>query len=120
MSKQLTFTIACAAVLSTVIPGAAGYFSARLDAVEAAEQRVSALHQRLATKVAKISLPRPCGPNGETRTKPEREPVPAAFVPAPETPTSPRNRWPRQDQPVVPAPEWNPTPITPADAAGED
>ncbi|GAA2377950.1 hypothetical protein [Nonomuraea africana] len=119
MSKQLTFTIACAAVLSAVIPGAAGYFSARLEAVEAAEQRVAALQQRLVTTVAKVSLPRPCGP-AQTRTRPEREPVPAAFVPAPETPKSPRHRWPREDLPVVPAPEWNPAPITPADAAGED
>lgn len=59
MSKQLTFTLACAAVLSAVVPGAAGYFSARMDAVEAAEHSLRMLESRVEARP--VSWPQPCG-----------------------------------------------------------
>lgn len=61
MSKQLTFTLACAAVLSAVIPGAAGYFSARMDAVTSAERQLRMLETRLqSAETRPASLPKPC------------------------------------------------------------
>ncbi|GIH80425.1 hypothetical protein [Planobispora longispora] len=47
MSKQRTFTLACAALLAVVVPGGAGYLSARVDAVEETYRRLSALEDRL-------------------------------------------------------------------------
>ncbi|MGW5681806.1 hypothetical protein [Nonomuraea sp. NPDC003754] len=93
MAKHVTFMIACAAVLSTVIPGTAGYFSARMEAVEAAELRVAMMQARLANKIQMVSLPRPCSPVPANRLK-ARPTAPRALVPA--------------EQPVVPAPEYGP------------
>ncbi|MFE3451339.1 hypothetical protein ACFXJ8_20680 [Nonomuraea sp. NPDC059194] len=104
MAKQFTFMIACAAVLSTVIPGAAGYFSARMEAVEAAERRVAMMQARLATKIELVSLPRPCSPVPATRLR-TRHPAPRAF--APETAGGRRAHQERSE------------PITPG-VAGED
>ncbi|MCF6471055.1 hypothetical protein FAF44_22025 [Nonomuraea sp. MG754425] len=64
MSKQLTFTLACAVVLSALLPGVAGYLSARLEAVEAAERNLQALEARLSLREARdarpVSFPAPC------------------------------------------------------------
>ncbi|MCP2362792.1 hypothetical protein HD597_009812 [Nonomuraea thailandensis] len=64
MSKQMTFTLACAVVLSAVVPGVAGYLSARLEAVETAERNLRALEARLDVREARdsraVSLPAPC------------------------------------------------------------
>ncbi len=72
MSKQMTFTLACALVLATVIPGAAGYLSARLEAIEAAERNLRAVEARLNARMVRegreakeerpVSLPAPCVP----------------------------------------------------------
>ncbi|MFD1937128.1 hypothetical protein ACFSKW_37220 [Nonomuraea mangrovi] len=106
MAKHFTFMIACAAVLSTVIPGAAGYFSARMEAVESAERRVAMMEARLANKIEMVSLPRPCSPGPATRLKVKRPPS-RAFVPAPGTGGE---RHARQDQSE---------PITPGVAGGD-
>ncbi|MFC7590638.1 hypothetical protein ACFQYP_48335 [Nonomuraea antimicrobica] len=64
MSKQLTFTLACAVVLSAVIPGVAGYMSARLEAIDVAERNLRALEARLDVREARdarpVSFPAPC------------------------------------------------------------
>ncbi|MGW3351105.1 hypothetical protein ACWDA3_48060 [Nonomuraea rubra] len=64
MSKQMTFTLACAVVLSAVVPGVAGYLSARLEAIETAERNLRALETRLSVREARdtraVSLPAPC------------------------------------------------------------
>lgn len=64
LSKQLTFTLACAVVLSALVPGVAGYLSARLEAIETAERNLRALEARLDVREARdtrpVSLPAPC------------------------------------------------------------
>ncbi|MGR6913024.1 hypothetical protein ACU635_02065 [[Actinomadura] parvosata] len=64
LSKQMTFTLACAVVLSALVPGVAGYLSARLEAIETAERNLRALETRLNVREARdtrpVSLPAPC------------------------------------------------------------
>lgn len=64
LSKQMTFTLACAVVLSALVPGVAGYLSARLEAIEAAERNLHALEARLDVREARdtrpVSYPAPC------------------------------------------------------------
>ncbi|MEV0381849.1 hypothetical protein [Nonomuraea sp. NPDC050643] len=64
LSKQMTFTLACAVVLSALVPGVAGYLSARLEAIEAAERNLHALEVRLNVREARdarpASFPAPC------------------------------------------------------------
>ncbi len=57
MSKQMTFTLACAVVLSALGPGVAGYLSARLEAIEAAESNLRALEARLNVREARDARP---------------------------------------------------------------
>jgi hypothetical protein len=79
MSKQMTFTLACAVVLSALGPGVAGYLSARLEAIESAERNLQALEQRLDRREARdarpVSWPAPCG---RMTPAPRFQPVPAA------------------------------------------
>ncbi|MEV0582945.1 hypothetical protein [Nonomuraea sp. NPDC050310] len=85
MGKQLTFSLACAAVMSALLPGAAGYLSARMEAIEAAELRLQTMEIRLqrgsTQQVRPVSFPRPCEMASPLPTEP---PAAAAFVPAPE------------------------------------
>jgi hypothetical protein len=64
MSKQTTFALACAVVLSALVPGVAGYLTARLEAIEAAERNLRALEARLDLREARdarvVSFPAPC------------------------------------------------------------
>ncbi|MFI9593429.1 hypothetical protein [Nonomuraea sp. NPDC052265] len=64
MSKQMTFTLACAVVLSALGPGVAGYLSARLEAIRTAERNLHALEARLDVRQARdvrpVSFPLPC------------------------------------------------------------
>ncbi|MGP3917976.1 hypothetical protein [Nonomuraea sp. 10N515B] len=64
MSKQMTFALACTVVLSALIPGVAGYLSARLEAIEAAERNLRALEARLDLREARdarpVAFPGPC------------------------------------------------------------
>lgn len=88
MSKQMIFVLACVIVLSAVIPGAVGYLSARLEAIESAERNLHALEARLHTRMAReardarpVTFPAPCVPGtGPSRTQ-LREPPAAALVP---------------------------------------
>lgn len=102
LSKQVTFSLACAVVLSAVVPGVAGYLSARIESIETAERNLHAQELRLNARMARemresqpISYSAPCE---LTSVKPLMEqPPPAAFVPAPEYKPSKKH-----DQPVVP------------------
>ncbi|NUP03282.1 MAG: hypothetical protein HOV96_34500 [Nonomuraea sp.] len=64
LSKQMTFALACAVVLSALVPGVAGYLSARLEAIESAERNLHALEARLDVREARdarpVSYPAPC------------------------------------------------------------
>lgn len=64
MSRQMTFTLACAVVLSALGPGVAGYLSARLEAIQTAERNLHALRARLDVRQARdvrpVSFPLPC------------------------------------------------------------
>ncbi|MEU8320843.1 hypothetical protein AB0C33_21025 [Nonomuraea sp. NPDC048881] len=64
MSRQMTFTLACAVVLSALGPGVAGYLSARLEAIRTAERNLHALQARLDVRQARdvrpVSFPLPC------------------------------------------------------------
>ncbi|GAA4056899.1 hypothetical protein [Nonomuraea soli] len=98
MGKQLTFSLACAAVLAAaVVPGTAGYLSARLESVEAAEHQLRSLELRLqrgqASMTRTISWPQPCEMASPLPTVPPA----AAFVPAPEF--KPKKR---AHQPIIP------------------
>ncbi|MGN9785013.1 hypothetical protein ACTMTF_26520 [Nonomuraea sp. ZG12] len=84
-SKQMAFTLACAVVASAVIPGLAGYVSARLEAIESAERSLRALEARLEAREARgvrtVSIPirclRPPGPPKQL----QRQPPAAALEP---------------------------------------
>ncbi|MEV4892405.1 hypothetical protein AB0K48_23800 [Nonomuraea sp. NPDC055795] len=109
LSKQVTFSLACAVVLSALIPGAAGYLSARVESIEAAERHLHAqearLNARLARETRPVSYPAPCEVQP---ARPIREqPAPAAFVPAPEYKPDFKPRK-RERPPVVPPPAWLP------------
>ncbi|MGN9843768.1 hypothetical protein ACTMTI_37150 [Nonomuraea sp. H19] len=72
MSKQMTFTLAIAVVLSALVPGVAGYLSARLEAIEAAERNLRALEARLDLREARDARP-VSFPAGCLRTPPEQQ-----------------------------------------------
>ncbi|MFI7639181.1 hypothetical protein [Nonomuraea sp. NPDC049400] len=81
MSKQMTFTLACVVVLSALVPGVAGYLSARLEAIEAAERNLQALEARLHIREARdthpVSFPGPCL---RTPATPRFQQVPASAL----------------------------------------
>ncbi|MGP3962907.1 hypothetical protein ACTWPT_43650 [Nonomuraea sp. 3N208] len=81
MSKQMTFALACTVVLSALIPGVAGYLSARLEAIEAAERNLRALEARLDLREARdarpVSFPAPCL---RTPSTPRFQEVPATAL----------------------------------------
>ncbi|MEV0203500.1 hypothetical protein [Nonomuraea sp. NPDC050691] len=85
MSKQMTFTLTCAVAFSALIPGAAGYLSGRLEAVESAERELHAIETRLRSREARearqawpVAYPAPCGV--QTPGPQERSPVGFALV----------------------------------------
>ncbi|SEU39956.1 hypothetical protein SAMN05421811_117146 [Nonomuraea wenchangensis] len=57
MSKQTTFALACVVVLSALVPGVAGYLTARMEAIEAAERNLRALEARLQLREARDARP---------------------------------------------------------------
>lgn len=122
MSRQMTFTLACTVVLSAIIPGAAGYLSARLEAVRAAERNLRTLEIRLrAEVVAETRNAAGRRDHAETRA-PQSRPVVI---------TSDRCKLVRQQQPPPPSeerlagrvprkvpaipPEWFAVSVTPED-----
>ncbi|MFI6921597.1 hypothetical protein ACIBIZ_16735 [Nonomuraea spiralis] len=81
LSRQMTFTLACAVVLSALGPGVAGYLSGRLEAIETAERNLRALETRLDVRQARdarpVSYPMPCL---RTPPTPHIQQVPAAAL----------------------------------------
>jgi hypothetical protein len=97
MSRRMTFTLACALVFSAVVPGTAGYLSARLEAIQSAERNLHALEARLHARMVReardarpVSFPTPCAP-GTDRSRAERRQPPAAAL-VPEAEDEPRQR----------------------------
>ncbi|GAA3443572.1 hypothetical protein [Planomonospora venezuelensis] len=84
VSRQATFTLACVALLSVLVPGCAGYLSARMEALDQAHLRLSALEERLReanttqARMTVAAVPIPC----ETPSRPRPAPPPAEVVPA--------------------------------------
>ncbi|SEG74787.1 hypothetical protein SAMN05444920_104208 [Nonomuraea solani] len=105
LSKQMTFTLACTVVLSALGPGVAGYLSARLEAIEAAERNLHALEVRLNVREARdarpASFPAPC----------LRSPVPPRIQ---QVPATALKRW----HPDMPA--WLPSLLRELEEAGEN
>ncbi|MCG5215189.1 hypothetical protein [Streptosporangium sp. KLBMP 9127] len=61
MSRQTTFTLACAMLLAAFVPGAAGYLSGRLEAVEIAKRDLRELQADIRSRGGRIdslSVPR--------------------------------------------------------------
>jgi hypothetical protein len=84
-SKQMAFALACTVVASALIPGLAGYVSARLEAIESAERSLRALEARLEAREARgvrtVSLPIRClRPPGAPKQL-QRQPPAAARQP---------------------------------------
>ncbi|WP_344857575.1 hypothetical protein [Planomonospora alba] len=84
MSRQMTFTLTCAALLSVIVPGCAGYLSARLEAIDQAHRRLASMETRL----REAGLPGPalavppfplCGPS--YRSAPKARQTAAAHAP---------------------------------------
>ncbi|WP_336209813.1 hypothetical protein [Nonomuraea sp. LPB2021202275-12-8] len=81
-SKQMTFTLACAVVASALIPGVAGYVSARMEAIESAERSLRALEVRLQARQARgvrtVSIPVRC-PRAPATPRIQEQPPAAAL-----------------------------------------
>ncbi|WP_188188632.1 hypothetical protein [Nonomuraea sp. SYSU D8015] len=107
MSKQTTFALACAVVLSALVPGVAGYMSARWEAIEAAERNLRALEARLDLREARdarpVSFPAPC----------VRTPPTPRLQQLPTTALGDRRHWPGD------VPAWTPGPLDEAGNAPE-
>lgn len=104
MGRHMTFSLACVVALSAVVPGVAGYLSARLEAIESAEQSLHATEMRLNARLAResrharpVSYPAPC----------EQSSVPGQ-VPQPLFAQSPESKQHRKHArlPVAPPPSW--------------
>ncbi|MEO3869702.1 hypothetical protein ABGB18_12805 [Nonomuraea sp. B12E4] len=81
MSKQTTFALACAVVLSALIPGVAGYLSARMESLESAERNLRVLEARLALREAREARPVAfSGPCLRTPPSPRFQQVPATAL----------------------------------------
>ncbi|TMR13716.1 hypothetical protein ETD86_30215 [Nonomuraea turkmeniaca] len=96
MSKQMTFALACMVVLSALVPGVAGYLSARMEAIEAAERNLRALEARLDLREARdarpVSFSAPC----------RRTPPTPRFQQVPATALDRHKHWPSE------VPAWLP------------
>lgn len=94
MSKQTTFTLTFLLGLSVIVPGSAGYLSARMDAVEQAHHRLVALENRLREErlitparqeswLRMLAAPAPCPVMAQPQTRRRGTPMPAGLIPAP-------------------------------------
>jgi hypothetical protein len=103
MSKQTTFTLTFLVAVSVIVPGSAGYLSARMDAVEQARSELLSLENRLREErhdalAEEIELvrqarrsrataepaPTPCEAMGRSGQERRRQPPkPTAIVPGP-------------------------------------
>ncbi len=82
-SRQMAFALACAVVASVLIPGTAGYVSARMEAIESAERSLRALEARVRAREARgvrtVSLPIRCLRPATPPKHPQRR-LPAAAL----------------------------------------
>ncbi|GGS62578.1 hypothetical protein GCM10010156_21910 [Planobispora rosea] len=79
VSRQASFTLACATLLAVVVPGCAGYLSARMEAVEKAYRNLASLEDRMRepaldgqTRRIVAPFPVPCGLPARPRSAPEK------------------------------------------------
>jgi hypothetical protein len=56
MSRQATFTLGCAMSMAVIVPGAAGYLSGRLEAVELAKRDLRALQEDIRARDGKSEV----------------------------------------------------------------
>ncbi|GAA5074784.1 hypothetical protein HNP84_007445 [Thermocatellispora tengchongensis] len=56
LSRQATFTVTCAIALSAIVPGAAGYLSGRLEAIEKAERDLRSLEAEIRSREREVRL----------------------------------------------------------------
>jgi hypothetical protein len=70
LSRQMACTLALAAAAATVVPGTAGYLSARMDTVVRAEQeltaRLKAADEAALLRETRASAARTCATEGAT------------------------------------------------------
>ncbi|MFI6601825.1 hypothetical protein ACIBHX_36730 [Nonomuraea sp. NPDC050536] len=104
MGRHMTFTLACVVALSAVVPGVAGYLSARFEAVEAAERSLHATEMRLNARMAResrharpVSFPAPCEQSTISGQVPQ-----TLFAQSPET----KQHRKHERLPVAPPPAW--------------
>lgn len=103
MSKQTTFTLTFLVAVSVIVPGSAGYLSARMDAVEQARSELLSLENRLReerhdalaeeielvrqarrARVTAEPAPTPCEAMGRSDQERRKQPPrPTAIVPGP-------------------------------------
>ncbi|MER5420973.1 hypothetical protein [Streptosporangium roseum] len=95
MSKQTTFTLTFLVGLSVLVPGSAGYLSAKMDAVQRAYSDLVSLESRLreeqllapvqeAPQIQTIAVPAmPCEIPPLSQPKRKRAPAPPALIPVP-------------------------------------
>lgn len=105
MGRHMTFTLAITVALSAVIPGIAGYLSARAEAIASAERSLHAMEVRLNARMARetraVSFPAPCQQGSPIYSA--QSPT-AAFGPQEQN----RQRRKHANSPVVPPPAWYP------------
>lgn len=104
ISKQTTFTLSCAVALSVLVPGAAGYLSGRLAAVESAERELHAIETRLDAREARedrqawpVALPAPCDGAPTAKDREGRAPAPRQRVTPSQAPQAGEARPPAPD-----------------------
>lgn len=95
MSKQTTFTLTFLVGLSVLVPGSAGYLSARMDAVQRTYRDLVSLESRLreerllapvqdVPQIQTIAVPAmPCEVLPPSHPRRRKAPMPAALIPVP-------------------------------------
>lgn len=84
MSKQTTFTLTLLTGISVIVPGCAGYLSARMEAVEQARRELVSLESRILQE--RLSAPPPAGTEqGRRQTIAVPGAVPCDVPPRPAT-----------------------------------
>lgn len=84
MSKQTTFTLTLLTGISVIVPGCAGYLSARMEAVEQARRELVSLESRILQE--RLSAPPPAGTEqGRRQTVAVPGAVPCDVPPRPAT-----------------------------------
>ncbi|MDF5754903.1 hypothetical protein [Spongiactinospora sp. TRM90649] len=97
VSNQTAFAMSCALLLSAIVPGAAGYLTGRLEALEAARRDLAALEQGLRTESLRGAQglrgqgrPPVCRLSARGRPAPRRDDPPGSPGSSPGPPGSPR------------------------------